>query len=227
MNSHERRTQKRKTANSASGKNATGPASTRQEKRIEGQSPQAPPSPIQRGASRVVKFLGRLWSLILVALALVGYYAVVKPHVSVDPQVTLNPVDPFTTEFVVTNDSSAFSIRQLEFTCWSPSTKTSHNIQIWSPVAQEKRTGIIQDIGPKEKGTIECPSLTGGIGTFLGDVTSSQLVIIFSYKQNFWPFKQEERHPFKAERDSQGGQRWFPVTPDQEENSSPPMPHSN
>ena len=67
---------------------------------------------------RLAKTLfSNLWALAVAALTLLGGYAIFRPHVSVEPQVALNPVDPYTTQFNIKNENSVFDIHNVDAVC--------------------------------------------------------------------------------------------------------------
>jgi hypothetical protein len=155
-----------------------------------------------------------LWSLFFAGLALAGGYALFHPHVSIEPELFLNPANPFSTQFKITNESTIFSVHTLTSHCWTQSLSTSHNLSIWDPGGGSARQ--IQHetalLGPKSSDTIDCAPIMGGIGTYTGNITQANVVISISYQQNWWPFVQTEYYPFNAMQDSGGVSHWVHVT---------------
>src|ERR1700739_819546 len=79
------------------------------------------PSRLKRGLQAFRNTLSKtkvLVTLVLTGCSLVGGYALLRPHVSVEPSLSLNPVDPYTTQFTLKNENRAFEIHSIESVCW-------------------------------------------------------------------------------------------------------------
>jgi hypothetical protein len=60
-----------------------------------------------------------LWGIIIGVLTLAGGYALFYPHVSVEPGIVLNPVEPFSTAFTIKNENSLLAVRGTSFSLLS------------------------------------------------------------------------------------------------------------
>jgi hypothetical protein len=164
---------------------------------------------------RTISGTKRLKNLLFAGLALASAYALFHPHVSVEPQIVLNPVDPFSTAFVIKNESPIFPVHNLNFTCWTRLIKTSNNIRVLGMSPQQTQ-GTIPVLIRNASTTIGCPAVMGGLGSYTGAVQQAQIEMNISYKQTAWPLLQTESYPFASVRDSQGGVHWIHITSEQE-----------
>ena len=172
---------------------------------------------------RVLKALGKrevVWKLFIGAiglgLALLGGYSVARPHVSLEPYIPLNPVNPYSTQFTVKNESSMFDVYSMDCVCWPRIMNSGNNFSIVSPGILPNVHHTIPLLKPGGSSTVDCPPVIGGIGTYSGQVNYAELEIVISYKQSWWPFGQNERYPFAAMTDTQKAVHWVHITPDQE-----------
>jgi hypothetical protein len=133
------------------------------------------------------------------------------PHVSLEPDSPLNPQDPFSAQFRVTNENQLFTIRNLTGSCYFVDVVTDHNVGI--SALGRPLTKVIPGLEPRQGSTIDCPSIIGGIGAGAGNVTKAKIVLQISYRQNWWPFAELETYPFEGMRDAQGFVRWFHRAP--------------
>jgi hypothetical protein len=139
--------------------------------------------------------------LLLGGIAILGGWGLFHPHVSLEPFLQPNPREPLNTLFSVTNDNSVFTVHDLISACEIKLYRTSANNLIGnSEIAARDK---ILTLGPKASSTVGCPS------TFLrGDVTTAEIEIDISYRQEWWPLHQTERYPFTGIRDSEGTIHW-------------------
>jgi hypothetical protein len=159
--------------------------------------------------------LGKTIWLISAALALLSGYALLRPHVSVEPSLSLNPVDPYTTQFTVKNENTIFATHDIHCVCWPRQMQTGQNIGALSLGPLPKMQHTIPMLSPGGSSTVDCPPVIGGLGTSTGEVLNAELEIIVSYNQ--WPFGTvTERNAFTAKRDSQHGVHWAHITPGEE-----------
>jgi hypothetical protein len=173
----------------------------------------------QNRLKRVLKALGKakvLWTIFVAGLALLGGYSVARPHVSLEPYLPLNPVDPYSTQFTVKNESSMFDVYSMDCVCWPRSMSSGNGFSVISPGLLKNVHHTIPLLKPGLSSTVDCPSVIGGIGTYSGQVLSAELEIVISYRQSWWPFDQNERYPFRAMTDSQRAVHWVHITPEQE-----------
>ena len=74
-----------------------------------------------------------LLSLVLVLLALLGGWAVLRPHISVEPYIPLNPVDPYSTQFIVKNENVIFDAHDINCVCWPRTMQSGNGFSVISP----------------------------------------------------------------------------------------------
>ena len=160
--------------------------------------------------------VSKLWAFVVAALTLLGGYALFRPHVSVEPQIAVNPVNPYTTQFNIKNEHLLFDIHNVNAVCWPRSMQSANNFSVISPVPLKNIHHEIPLLEPGANSTVDCPPVIGGIGSYAGVVADAELEIDVAYNQSWWPFSQEERHPFAARRDVQGAVHWVHITPREE-----------
>jgi hypothetical protein len=158
-----------------------------------------------------------LASLLLTGLALIGYYARFRPNVSVDPERSLNPGDPFSTQFSVKNDSPVFSVKDFHPSCYTIRVITDHNFAMLG--LPPLPTPSIHLLEPGQKTTITCQGWVGSLGSGAGNVVTALIEIDVSYKQDWWPFRSTQRFPLKGVIDSQKIVYWTHITPAELESS--------
>ena len=174
--------------------------------------------------SRARRFLGKArarikltWLFVAAGLSLLSVYAgSLRPHISVEPSIALNPVDPYATQFTVKNENRVFDAHDIECACWPRQMSSENGFSVLSFAPLQKLTRKIAVLTPGMSSTIDCPPVIGGIGTYSGEVHQAELEIDVSYKQSWWPFAQGERYPFAALRDIGKAVHWVHITPDQE-----------
>jgi hypothetical protein len=149
-------------------------------------------------------------------LALLGGYALFRPHVSIEPLTALNPVDPYTTQFNIKNENVLFDVYNVNAVCWPRNMESGNGFSVISPGPLMNVHHQIQLLEPGASSTVDCPPVIGGLGSYSGVVANSELEILDSYKQSWWPFSREERYPFASKRDVQGAVHWVHITPHEE-----------
>jgi hypothetical protein len=151
-----------------------------------------------------------LWGLILAALAWLGAYALLRPNVSIDPELLLNPGDPFSTQFIVTNENVIFDVKDVQPSCRTIHVITSNNVgQFGLP---PRPSPPIPLLSARQKTTINCPTWIGGLGAGAGNVLKAYIEIDVSYRQEWWPGEKTQRFPFKGMVDSLHGVHWTHIT---------------
>jgi hypothetical protein len=158
----------------------------------------------------------KFWALILAGLGLVGGYRSFRPHVSIEPQIVLNPVDPYTTQFNIKNENALFDIYNVNAVCWPQNMQSGNGFSIVSIAPLQNVHHQIPLLEPGASSTVDCPPAIGGLGSYSGVVANAELEILVSYKQSWWPFSREERYPFASKRDVQGAVHWLHTTPYEE-----------
>src|SRR5713226_4515073 len=81
-------------------------------KRLEKETPRVP------FAIRLLKNLWATVGIIALVVGLISGLVIFLPHVSIEPQITLNPVNPYTTQFNIKNESSIFDVHDINAVCW-------------------------------------------------------------------------------------------------------------
>jgi hypothetical protein len=152
-----------------------------------------------------------LVGLVVTGLAFLGGYQLLRPHISVDPGLLLNPGDPFTTRFDVKNENAILSVFDLNPSCHTIYVMTDHNVGLEGLPARPAPT--IPLIEPVEQTTIDCPSWVGGLGAGTGNILTAFIEIDVSYRQRWRPFAISQRFPFKGAVDFQKGVHWTHITP--------------
>ena len=157
-----------------------------------------------------------LYGLLGAVATFLSAYALFRPHVSVEPYVPLNPVDPYETQFVVRNENSIFEIHNVECVCWPRRMESGNGFSVISPVPLQNVRHTIPSLDPGDSSTVDCPPVIGGIGTYSGQVDFAELEIVVSYKQSWWPRAVAARYPFRAMRDVSKAVHWTHITPAEE-----------
>ena len=155
--------------------------------------------------------------IVALLVGLVSSLVVFRPHVSIEPQISLNPVNPYTTQFNIKNESSVFDVHDIDAVCWPRNMESANGFSVVSlgPLANVHHK--IRVLGAGLSSTVDCPPVIGGIGSYSGAVTEAELEILVSYRAAWWwPFLREERYPFAARRDVQGAVHWVHITPSDE-----------
>src|SRR5438128_11884425 len=76
--------------------------------------------------------LDKIWALVVVVATLIGLYVVFRPHISVEPLIALNPVDPYTTQFNVKNENPMLGVYRINAVCWPRNMQSSSNFGVVS-----------------------------------------------------------------------------------------------
>jgi hypothetical protein len=101
-----------------------------EEKRRKQREKESPRIPLVR---RIVSIaLDKIWGLVVVVATLIGLYVVFRPHISVEPLIALNPVDPYTTQFKVKNENPMFGVYKVNAVCWPRNMQSGNNFSVVS-----------------------------------------------------------------------------------------------
>jgi|SRR5580658_8574442 hypothetical protein len=204
MDRRERRRRKRLEAKLANKLSVKGPPHTENTQNPAHQDSEA------LGPKRTIPRLKKLLNFVVIILAFLGGYALFRPNVSVDPDLLLNPGDPFSTQFSVTNENAILDVKDLQPFCRTINVVTSNNIGLFG--LPPRPSPPIPVLGPRQKTTINCPPWIGGLGAGAGNVLWAYIEIDVSYKPDWW-FRETQRFPFKGAIDSQKGVHWTHVSP--------------
>ena len=151
-----------------------------------------------------------LWSLFLAGVAIVSVYVQLRPAVSVEPGIVLDPGDPYSTQFEVTNTNPIFGLTELQPSCYTVRTLTKNNVgmsELRSPPVP-----MVPSLGPGEKTTTVCRPFIGGIGGGAGQVVTAYVIMTVSYRQDWWPFVKVQHFPVKGVVDVQRAVHWTHIT---------------
>jgi hypothetical protein len=156
----------------------------------------------------------RIGWLVGAVLALSGGYAVARPHISVDPSLSLSSRDPYTTQFTVKNENPIFDAQLVHCVCWPREMESGNGFSVISPVTLPNLQHTIPILNPGSSSTVDCPPIIGGLGEWSGEVMNAELEIVVTYDQTWWPFGSVvKRFAFATRRDAQHGVHWVPITP--------------
>lgn len=142
-------------------------------------------------------------------LAFLGGWFLFHPHVSLHPDQRLNPNDPFSTEFTITNEGN-FDIQNLTSTCIFGNVETTHNVGMYGLARPSLQT--IPQIEPRVSSTVECLSFIGGIGAGAGNVRTADIALRLEYRQKWWPARMTEIYRFQSKLGTDGIVHWIPRT---------------
>ena len=186
--------------------------------------PQVPESRLLRFSGAMKRALKPkvIWSVIAPLLALLGGWAQVRPHISVEPNISLNPVNPYSVQFTVKNENRLFEARDINCVCWPRKMESGNGFSVLSLGPLPHLNHQMKILTPGASSTVDCPPVIGGLGTYSGQVLYAELEIEVFYSQSWWPFAQSERFPFLSKRDVQGAVRWIHITPEEEKPFLPP-----
>ena len=170
--------------------------------------------------TRTKRFLGKavsgtklVKSTVFGGLALLSGYALIHPHVSVEPGVQLDSSDPFSTEFEIKNENAIFAVHDVYFTCTLVWVVTSrgpmYNVFNHDTINNQR---VIPEIAPNGGSSgVACEGLTSS--EHLGQVMKATIEINLSYRQKFWPFDPSRSYPFVGVRDIQNVVHWTRASP--------------
>jgi len=193
MDRHERRRRKRleaKLQKKLSGNAASPP-------RIGSKESPPPHSWARRYFSKTISSTKVLWAFVGIVLSLLSGFALLRPHISVEPYLLLDPVNPYRTQFTVKNESKAFDVHNVECVCWPRRMESGNGFSVLSlgPLPNIKHT--IPSLEAGDSSTVDCPPMIGGIGTYSGQVDFAEFEIDVSYRQSWWPQVIAARYPFR------------------------------
>jgi hypothetical protein len=175
------------------------------------------PKRFLRSLKKAVSWPRVAWTILAPGVSLLSVYALVHPHVSIEPTISLNPRDPYSTQFTVKNENRVFDAHEIHCVCWPRRMQTGNNIGVLSFTPLPNVQHTIPVLSPGSSSTVDCPAVIGGLGAWSGEVLDAQLEIVVSYNQSMWPFGTvRERNAFTTKRDSQHGVHWVHTTPAEE-----------
>jgi hypothetical protein len=153
--------------------------------------------------------LGRFGSIlanVAVALGIVTGYLALVPKVSVVQTLPLNPIDPFSTPFIVSNEGP-FGINGIEIVCHLKYVESEHahfnDFNVWA-------YGLNQQLDPGQRDSADC-IFSDVFGLPHGDiVTTADITMKARFRPDFLPWKQNRYFRFVAQKGSDGHLYWFP-----------------
>lgn len=131
-----------------------------------------------------------------------------RPHVSMHPGERIDEKNPFTTQFVVTNEGW-FAVRDVTSNCYYGDVQTSHNVGVFAWGLPNVET--FDSIEPHKSVTIACRQALGGFGHGTGDITKATIALTVNYNPEFW-WKRSERYGFKVLVDTKNIAHWEPFS---------------
>src|SRR5690348_10277574 len=180
MNSHERRLLRRVLAQSGTrGVNdlPSAPlltsASQPRKSNTELPPPESRPGWLTTLVSKSLIVAKRAGGLLLAAATLVGGYTVVRPHLSVDPDIVLTPGDPYSTQLLVQNQNWLFDVTDVNPSCATIHVTTSNDFGIFGLPPRPQPT--IPALQSRQQTTMECWPIVGGFGAGPGEITSAYI----------------------------------------------------
>jgi hypothetical protein len=186
--------------------------SARQQRRKEAISKRKQERRQRARKSKKRKYASLLLKFFYGALALVasvaGIDAYVASRISVSSSEALNPSDPFSTPFVISNDGY-LPIKETLFSCGFRNVSyTAVDIDFSKGVESQYAAPPIPTIGGGEKTTAWCfnPTETG----MFGDIEQAEVDIVIRYRPAWLPWGQEKRARFLAVSGKDGKLYWLP-----------------
>jgi hypothetical protein len=178
-------------------------------------TPSAPPDNKGRKESRQPKTVGRLFpsntvsiasKAVIVLSVLLGFYVAVLPKISASASDPLNPLDPFTSRFTISNDGY-FEVNNSSFSCCIVSAK--YEMVSFDSILINLDTEGPLSLEPGEKVTVPCP-LTTGIGFPHSSLKRAVLRINVRFRPSWYPWYMYKRFVFVSNNTPSGESRWFP-----------------
>jgi hypothetical protein len=165
----------------------------------------------KRRWSKTKKWTVAATTLIVAVVGLVGstvgMYWYASPKVMVNVSELLNPVEPFSAPFTISNNGN-FAIHHVTFRCVVLHAGDDFNTHIVMPPGSPgaaSSDAIVPELNPGETSTVGCPFPF----FFEHPVTHADVEIFVKYKPEWQPWHQEKPFRFAITRDSQGHLRWM------------------
>jgi hypothetical protein len=138
---------------------------------------------------------------LVTVLAFLSGYALLRPNLSVEPGIQLDPTDPFSTQFEIRNQNRFLAIHDISLKCSiilavTPILVVSNQVNEW-PHA-------IPEIEANKSSTVPCQRNWGGFGL----VKVAAIEIEISSRPDWWPFHVDNKFPFLGVRDAQDVLHW-------------------
>ncbi len=158
--------------------------------------------------SMTLKVVGTVVTLLATSLGFMTGYLSLVPRISVWQTQPLNPADPFSTPFIVSNDGP-LGINLVKFSCLLLNVETANrNRFINVRLSSESLTVIGME--PGEKATVPC-IFRQSIGLSDSDtIQTADVVIIVEFRPDFVLWRRTRRLRFVTLRSSDGNLYWYP-----------------
>jgi hypothetical protein len=171
------------------------------------------------------KWITKVWVLITAVatgFGLLAGFDSLRPGVSVKQGQQLDPKDPFSTQFTVTNENHWADVTDLHPSCRTIHVVTSHNVVLEAlPPLQSLPIPVLKPLQPD---TIACNRWIGGLGYGAGEVQAAYIEIAVTYEQDLWLTAQAQSFLLKGVMNSQHEVHWTPITQAELERDVPPFP---
>ncbi len=190
MNSSERRKLKRSTGTDGVASSRPGTTPRGDKSNTESRLPDQTPT----GTYRVLSWA---WKALLAAVALVGFAYQFRPEIAVDKDVSLNPSDPFSTQFQITN-KGRLSVYDLQFSCVLNS-EQFRGFYSGNNLGQEK----VPVLASNSSVTKNCSIQASGFQE------KSELFFDVTYRPKWFWGRLQKRTRFTNVRDSTGRVLWI------------------
>jgi hypothetical protein len=150
------------------------------------------------GLKRLIWVWKHTWAGILAIIAIAGAYYQFRPNISIEAEATLNPNNPYSTQFRVTN-SGLLNLNDISFGASFNNTPGLSGFTLQAPNAG---LGPIASLAPGESATRSIPVLEIG---FRGE---HDIELVVHYRATFYG-RRTTTVRFVSKADSEGHLRWF------------------
>ncbi len=149
-------------------------------------------------------------SIIYIAAAVGTFYGIVAliyPAISISQSSLLNPIDPFSSFFIVSNDGN-LNIKSITFDCVIHNL-TSPKLNVVGSDFQDHKYDL-DILKPGEKTSIKCP-----LGSFIKledtpNYNNVDIILAIRFKVGFLPWYQNRLYRFVIEQGSDNTLHWYP-----------------
>ena len=148
------------------------------------------------------KILGGALTLVSVLLTALSY--VPKPTVA--SSAALNPADPLSTPFVISNNGS-LPMHDVSFRCVIRNLESESHGRFVAPAGAIPTDFVIRTMHSGESATVGCPFQWMKLTTPLA---AGDIEIVVVYRPDWWPWRREKPFRFATARYSDGTLHWLP-----------------
>jgi hypothetical protein len=132
-----------------------------------------------------------------------------RPKLSASPQVTLEPPNPFSTAFVVKNESSIFPLRDLRTGCDGSAVMVATKTQVVRPKV-EIGMGRLEHLPLRQSFTTYCRVNLGLAPELEQNISGLEITLKIAYSAPFIPFRLHDEYPFSYAVAKDGQLHWLP-----------------